>query len=438
MKNWRIITVLLFLCLVLTGITACGGGKTEAASRQLFEVVRSDLVVSVSGSGNIDVSNEAKLAFGVGGRVDEIYVEEGDNVAAGGVLARLDTDALEVALTQTQVAVTQQEAAVTQAQVALKTAEYNLEKTRDLYTLSDIKIAQADVDEAERYLDEALRKLSNYDPGSPGEAFYQNVVIHAQSRLNAAKDKLDAMLSGTDPEEVVIEKLQVELAEQSLELAEQSLKLAEQSLRHAQKQLREATLTAPFRGMVADVNADEGDTVLATQTIIHLYDLSSLELGAEIDEIDIPSVKPGQRAIISLDALPDLHLEGTVSSIGLTPTFQAGLVLYDVTISFDVAADSEVKVGMSATVDIVIKERRNVLVVPNRAIDEDSSGNTIVKVMVQEQTKEKEELIEERTVITGISDGFDTEIISGLYKGETVVIKTRAKAQSSSSGGLFG
>ena len=66
MKTWRIVTVLL-LCLVLVGSIACNpfGGNEQEVTQQLVEVMRGDLTVTVSGSGNIEVSTEAKLAFGV-------------------------------------------------------------------------------------------------------------------------------------------------------------------------------------------------------------------------------------------------------------------------------------------------------------------------------------------------------------------------------------
>jgi len=427
MRKLGIVGVLL-LCLIMVSATACNplGGEKEA-TEQLVEVVRGDLAATVSGSGNIEVSNEMKLTFGVAGRVDKIYVEEDDEVSKGEVLAKLETDALELALTQAQVARTQAEVAVTQtevtqtqAEVALVTAEYNLEQAQDLYTLSDIKAAEADVVVAKRDLDDVLWTLSKYEPGTPGWESYQKVVSHAQSRLNAAEDKLEAMLSGSDIAEVAIKRLQVELAKQSLELnqqsselAQQSLELAWQSLEQAQKQLNDATITAPFDSVVASVNVDEKDTVSTATTIIHLIDTITMELNVEVDEIDVAEVKPGQRAIIEVDALPALPLEGKVSSISLLPTQVSGVVVYDVKIEFDVAEGTGLRAGMSATADIIIAERSNILLVPDRAIKQDSEGNTIVEVMVNEQ-------IEERIVVTGISDGYQTEILGGLEEGEVV------------------
>ena len=405
MKSWQMVAVLL-LCLVLISCLACsplGGGK-EDGEQQLVEVVRGDLTVSVSGSGNIEVSNEASLAFGSGGRIDKIYFEEGDNVAEGDVLAKLDTGSLELALTQAQVALTTKQVAVNTANVTLRTAEHNLDEARDLYTWPEIKVAQANVDAAEDYVDYVL------DRGDLPEA----TLVYARARLTAAEAVLDAMINSYDTEEVAIKKMEVEVAEQSLELARQTLEQVQQSLELAQKQLDEATITAPFDGAVASVYVDERDTVTTTTTIIYIRDLTTMELKLEVDEIDIPGVEVGQRAIIEVDALPDLPLEGEVTFISSIAKEEAGVVLYEVTIGFGVPEGSGLRVGMSATADIIIDERSNVLLVPDRAIKQDSQGNQIVEVMVNEQT-------EERQVVIGISDGFETEIIDGLNEGEMVV-----------------
>jgi len=187
----------------------------------------------------------------------------------------------------------------------------------------------------------------------------------------------------------------------------------------AQKQLDWATITAPFDATIASVDVDEGDTVLAAEIIAHLVDLTSMELKVDVDEIDTPDVKPGQGAIIEVDALPALQLEGRVISISLLPGEEAGVVVFEVKIAFDAPSGLELRVGMSATADIVTNERSSVLLVPSRAIKHDSQGNPVVEVMVNEQ-------IEERPVVIGISDGFDTEIVDGLNEGE-VVVERRAR-----------
>ncbi len=369
MKSWRIVMALL-LGLAALGSTGCEplGGESKETGPQFVEVVRGDLLVSVSGSGNIVVSNEANLAFGSGGKIDKIYVDDGDKVSKGDVLARLDTSALELALTQAEVALLQVQAALVQARAAEEQAEYNLNQ---------------------------LKKV-----------------------LHASHDR------------VKVAESQLEAAKAQLEAAEGQLEAAEQAVAEVQKQLDEAIITAPFDGIVASVDADEGDSISPGMTIVHLIDPTGMELEVEVDEIDIAEVKPGQKTIIEVDALPALQLEGEVKSISTLSIEMGGLVLYEVTIGFNVSLDSGLKIGMSAIADIILEERSNVLLVPNRAITQDSQGNPIVKVMVNEEE------IEERPVVTGISDGFDTEIVGGLSEGDVVVIETKAK--SSGSGGLFG
>ena len=472
MKGWQIVTILL-LSMVLAGTTACNpfGGGEEKAGQQLVEVKRGDLTITVNGIGNIVIGEERMLSFSRDGKVAEVYVDEGDNVSKNDVLAKLDTDTLELAVTEAEVTLSEQQVtmtqaevtlsekqvavfqaevslfeeqvAVTQAEVDLETAEYNLYEAKDTYILRDIRKAQSDVDEAQRYLDDALWALNQVS--GIGIEWQQKAVIHAENRLDTAKDILEAMLAGTDPQEIDIKNLEVELAQQSSELAqlsqeqarrsleqariseelaeqsleqeERALMRAQQSLALAEKQLDEGTLTAPFAGVVASVDVDEGDSILATTTIIRLVDLTSLELEVEVDEIDIPGVKLGQRAIISVDALPDIELEGEVTFIPPEAKEKTGLVLYDVEISFDVPQDLVLRGGMSATADIVIDERSNVLLVPNRAITLDNQGNPVVMVMVNEQ-------MTERKVVTGISDGSQTEILNGLDEGEAVIVIT--------------
>ncbi|HUV56640.1 MAG TPA: efflux RND transporter periplasmic adaptor subunit [Dehalococcoidales bacterium] len=373
MKSWRIVTIL--LCLALAASTACspfGGEGDGEVTEQSVEVVRGDLVVTISGSGNIAVSDEVRLVFGVGGKIDKIYVDEGDKVTEGDVLAKLDTDTLELALTQAKAAQTQAEAALAQAEAAQVQAS-------------------AVRDDAEY----SLKQL-------------KKVLLASSDRVKVAEAYLDAA------------ELQFKAAESQFKAAESQLEMAGQVVAEAQRQLDEATITAPFNGLVASVYAKAGDIVpsptMSPMAIIHLIDPATMELEAEVDEIDIADVEPGQRAIIEVDALPDVQFEGVVVSISPLPSLRGGVVLYDVKIGFSVPEGSALRVGMSATADIIISERSNVLLVPSRAIIKDSQGRAIVQVVVDKQT-------EERLVVVGLSDGFDTEIIDGLKEGEVVLRK---------------
>ena len=431
MKSWRIIPFLLFgLVLVLVGSVSCNalGGQDEGVTQQLVEVTRGDLTVTVSGSGNIEVPNEMKLTFSLAGQVEKIYVQEGSQVATGEKLAELMTDSLELAVTQAQVAYTQAQVAVAQSQVAMETANYNLNQALERYTWPDIKTAQADVDGAKAYVEYITLNMAQAPADQ--KTMWATALVYAQARLIAAEAKLNAMVSNYDTEEVAIQKLQVEAARQSLDLAQQSVVLAQQSLEQAKKRLDEATITAPFDGIVSRIYVKERDTISPAAPIVQIIDLTSMQLKVQVDEIDVADVKLGQKAVIEVDAQPDLKLEGQVSFISFLPTLEGGVVMYDVKIVFPASENSTtLRVGMSASADIIIATRANVLLVPDRAIKQDSQGKTIVEVMVNGQA-------EERVVVAGISDGLQTEILDGLKEGE-VVVERRVKSTSSLSG-LFG
>ena len=474
--------ILTVLCLVLLWTTACDllGGGEEEVSQQLVKVTRGDLTVSVTGSGKVETSLEARLAFGSTGKVDKILVEEGDRVSKGEVLAKLDTSALELARTQSQVALTQAEVALTQAQLAQKTAEYNLKNTRDTEGALELALfnAQISLDQAQRTLDTGIT-ATDYDAIkaelNKAKAWYKYVIDSiqegtgnlndlaleldiAKERLDTAQARYDDLLAGYDTQEVAIKKkqleaaemsvaqaqknldelaediaireLQVESASQSVVQARQSVELAGQSLDEAQRQLDEATIVASFEGIVAQVLATEGDNIpspsMVPKTIIHLIDPSRMELAVEVDEIDIPLVEIGQEAVISVDALPDAEFQGIITAVYPVPKEEGGVVLYDVRLSLDAPENSGIKVGMSASADVLIEKRSNVLMVPSRAIEKDNQGKTIVKVMSDEQ-------VQERQVVVGLDDGFRIEIVSGLGEGETVVIESRVRSTSGMS-----
>jgi HlyD family secretion protein len=364
-----------------------GQAVEQEVAPQLVEVVRGDLIISVSGSGSIGVANEARLAFDGGGKVGKIWVEEGDEVSEGQLLAVLvpvDTEALELALAQAELSLAQAEAGSDQAEAGRAQAEAALEEAN--YNLGQL----------ERY-----------------QATYEQRRI-ARLQVSAAES-------------------QVKAAESQVEAAELAVDVAKQAVAEAQSQLEIETITAPFNGVVTSVNVEEGDIIptssMSQVKIVNLIDLNSLELEIKVDEIDIPGVVLEQRAIISLDALPELELEGKVTYISPLPTVEAGVTEYNVKIGFDVPEGSGIRVGMSAAADIIIDERSDVLLVPNRAIKQDSQGNPVVWVMVGEQT-------EPRSVVIGISDGLQTEIVQGLNEGETVV-ETGAGVQPSTRPGII-
>jgi len=161
-------------------------------------------------------------------------------------------------------------------------------------------------------------------------------------------------------------------------------------------------------------------------TVIQLIVPNSLELVIEVDEIDIPSVKLGQEAVVEIDALPEAVIKGRVNAIYPVPLEQGGIVLYKVKIGLEVPENSGTMIGMSASADIIAQKHENVLTVSSRAVTTNSQKQTVVKVKIDEKKSE------ERVVTVGLDDGLKAEIISGLSDGETVIVEIKTKSAVSS------
>jgi RND family efflux transporter MFP subunit len=402
--------IIALACLLVVGLGACAGQAEEGQS-QLVEVSRGDLMITVSADGNLSFVRDRKLTFGITGTIAEVNVEEGDWVSQGEVLARLDTTALELAARV--------------AEVDVEIAEANYVKLTYPYTYStfafDVPTALAALADAKRELNKAVEALEI------GLSFDQYWVVWRE--LEQAEDKLTEAiqrLARGRGEDVFTSGILNVADFWTVRAAQLTMEKAQVALDVANNDLEKAVMVAPFDGVIAVVNVKEGDSLsamdYATRTIIELIDPTSMELSAEVDEIDIPYVELGQKAIIGVDALPRVQLEGEITSVSPLATEESGLVLYKIKVSFEVPEGSGLKAGMSATADIIIAERSGVLLVPNRAIGEDSRGNPAVKVVVDTQ-------IEERAVVIGISDGSQTEIVSGLNEGEVVVVEKRSSFQ---------
>ncbi len=160
-------------------------------------------------------------------------------------------------------------------------------------------------------------------------------------------------------------------------------------------------------------------------TIVEMIDTHRMELVIEVDEIDIPLVTLNQEADINVDALPGTVYKGLIMAVYPVPFEVGGVVLYRVEIGLDIPEDAGIKIGMSASADIVVEKHSDILIVPSRAIGTNDQNQRVIKVMVNEQ-------IEERVVTVGLDDGLRAEITSGLSEGETVVYEVKVKSTSMS------
>ncbi|NLA59363.1 MAG: efflux RND transporter periplasmic adaptor subunit [Firmicutes bacterium] len=237
----------------------------------------------------------------------------------------------------------------------------------------------------------------------------KEVLVQATERV--AKGAVLARLADTEQQKAYITaKRDLELAK--FEAAPSVIKEKELQLEIAQANLQNTTLKAPFSGIVARVDIQPEEWVTSGTPVMRLLDTSRMFLNVGVDEVDIRYVEVGQKAIVTLDAYPELKLSGTVVEVGIVPEAGGQVVIFPVKIELD-DPDPRVRVGMSAEAEIVVEKAENVLLVPFEAVTSREGKDVVAKVT--------EEGIELTEVETGLSDGFLIEIKAGLQEGDRIL-----------------
>jgi HlyD family secretion protein len=196
---------------------------------------------------------------------------------------------------------------------------------------------------------------------------------------------------------------------------------AELALQNYKEELLKTEILAPFDGTVVAIGVKVNDQLssfdYSSITAIHLVDPRTIELDGIVDEIDIFKVKVGQKATIIVDALPQEELSGTVIFISPFGTEETGVVNYAVKIELD-PTQADLKGGLTATADIVVENRENVLLIPNGAI-KGSRGDYWTEVVIDEATMETEK----RSITLGVQNALFAEVLSGIEEGEKVIVE---------------
>ncbi len=475
--NWRRI-LLLFGVLVIAGVAVLlatrnssdGSASAQpqvAADTQTATVERTTLYSTIDASGTIAGERTVNLAVGTSSTVLSVDVAVGDQVVKGQTLATLDITDLEeqVALAEQSLAVQQTsydklvagptESEVEEARASLETAQIQLDAAiaNQETAQSQVTITCAGVDDAESALAEAQEAYNDYlqtgyaldatfipDPDAQVAKALKNAqsnhdveltqcenarasaadtsqIQTAQANVNKAQSALDTLLAGATEEELAQAEVQLEQARIQLE--------------QARRKLADATLVAPFDGVVTAVNITEGGTASSGQAAITLVDTGQLHLDVVVDELDIAQVKVGQPVTVTIDAA-DATLEGVVARVDPSGTETQGIVTYGVRV--DVTPDEGVNVilGMTADAEIKITADENVLVVPTGAIQRDATGNEFV--MVQSDTGEPARV----PVVTGNSSGGQTVVEGDLQEGQIVYVTASQTTSSNSTEGFPG
>ena len=259
-------------------------------------------------------------------------------------------------------------------------------------------------------------------------------VAKARDALTRAEEKLAALQEDPDPLNVQVAEADLDVARESLAAEQEALQNldtppdpaavdllraevdeADAALDAALDRLGRATLKAPFDGFVSAVNIEPGDAANTNQAAVLVVDPTQAEVDGIVDEIDALSVSIGAAATVTMDALPDTPLAGTVSFVGFALDDRQNVVAYPIRIRIDLPPGVALRTGLSATADVVISEHLGVLLIPTQAL---RGGFTDPFVLVHEAG-----VFGERSVQLGDSDDFWVQVTEGLAEGEEVVMQ---------------
>lgn len=335
-----------------------GGKKEEKITFDTAAVAPANIMNSITATGTIEPVTSVTVGTQVSGIVSKLFVDYNSVVKKGQVIAELDKTNL---MSQLNTAKTQ--LATAQSQLNYQTANYKRYKTL-------------------------------FEKG-----------------LVAADDFDNAKLSYTQAKEQVVS--------------------AKEEVQRAQTNLGYATITSPIDGVVLSKSVEEGQTVAASFSTPELFtiaqDLTNMQVVADVDEADIGDVKEGERVTFTVDAYPDDTFEGEVKQVRQEATTTNNVVTYEVVISAP-NADLKLKPGLTANVTIYTAERNGVLSVPSKALRFIPQKETVGKMKIVDVANAKNKVwtIEGNSIVAhkvniGMTDGTNTQIVSGIAEGTKVI-----------------
>ncbi len=344
-------------------------GSSKAQHKVTYEtavVTRGEISESITATGTIEPVTEVEVGTQVSGIIDKIYADYNSVVTKGQLIAEMDRVTL-------------------QSEVASQRAAYNGAKAEYEY------------------------QQKNYE---------RNRGLHEKQ-----------LISDTDYEQSVY----------NYEKAKSNYESSQASLAKAERNLSYATITSPIDGVVINRAVEEGQTVASgfeTPTLFTIAaDLTQMQVVADVDEADIGGVEEGQRVSFTVDAYPNDTFEGTVTQIRLGEdsstssgsSTSSTVVTYEVIISAP-NPDLKLKPRLTANVTIYTLDRKDVLSVPARALRFTPERPLIGENDIVKDCESPHKLwtregntFTAHPVTVGISNGINTEIISGISEGATIV-----------------
>ncbi|MBK8985939.1 MAG: HlyD family efflux transporter periplasmic adaptor subunit [Chloroflexi bacterium] len=293
-------------------------------------------------------------------------------------------------------------------------------------TRSSLAVANANATTAQARLDALLG-----GPDANSVAIAQASLAAASAQLEASRANHQLLLRGVSQAQIVAAEASLAQAQANLDAlvsgpsaaqaaaAEVAVEQARIGLQRAQRNLANATLAAPFAGVVTAVYVNPGET--ASGILVEMVDTASLEVSLSVDEVDVGDIAIGQPAEITLETWPDTVLSGEVVSIApRAMQNNSAVVSYEVFLSLG-ETDLPVRVGMTANANLRTNNYENVLLVGNAAINADRSRGTysVNRVTTNSDGSQTVDVV---PVTIGLRDGAFTQITSGLAEGDVLLI----------------
>jgi HlyD family secretion protein len=434
MKAWKKVAIGAGAVIVLASVvlfTVHQSAKNVVAV-QTGKVQREDLSTVVSASGEIKPKTYVNVGANAFGKITHLYVKEGDQVKKGQLLAQIENVQPEADVNANQASLQAAQTDAIASEAGLKTSQADL-----LRAQADYDRNKLDWERAQNLYKDGLISRSDFDSRKNAWATADAGLEQAQARVAQAKAQKDS--------------------------AERHVAQARATLTHYTDLLQKTTYPAPFDGVVTNLPVREGETVVIGiqnaqgSTLMTIADMSVITAEVKVDETDIVSVRLGQPAEITIDAIPKKTFHGTVSEIGDNAIVRSsGVSTSQQTTASEEAKDFKVVVtlsdappdlrpGLSTTAKITTATRSNALAVPIQAltlrtkkqIDQQNnppgSVHAADPAVKEAASKKKEEddvqgvfVVRSRKAVfvpvtTGVTGTTDMEVLDGLKEGDEVI-----------------
>ena len=227
----------------------------------------------------------------------------------------------------------------------------------------------------------------------------------------------------------VMPKSDTDAKKEAYELARVALKKAEQNRELVRRGRltasgKESIIRAPAAGTVLTRTVNEGDPIVPLTSyqpgteMATIADMSDLIFKGTVDEIDVGKLSVGMTTRIKVGALPTDVVTGHVSRIAPQAQQKEGATLFDVEVELDPGQKITLRAGYSANADVIIREKKDVLTIPERLVTFEDGGKKATVEIAGLGPKDQPKKVE---IKTGVSDGLNIEVLSGLKKGDHVV-----------------